>query len=659
MYFQILEIILWPRNESFKPRRLPFKSGSVNVISGVSRTGKSAIIPIIDYCFGADKCTIPVNTIRDSCSWFGVIVDTIQGRKLFARREPGLQKTTGDMFTLEGTDFSIPDTIMEKNTSADAVKRSLDELAGLTALDFDFENLGSGFKGRPSFRDLAAFVFQPQNVVANPNVLFYKADTQEHREKLRTIFPYILGAVTPELLAKYHELSQLKKSFRRKQIELSNVKQVSERWMAEVRSRAVEASVIGLLPTVPSENASREELVAMLQSVVAEKTDELQVSSETISGAIRELNSLNEEDRELSLQLTTLRKRLGEMSALQEGAKIYKGSLLVQRDRLKLSDWIQEKQVNNHDCPICGNLLDSSETTSRLTKALREVEHEAGEFEIVPASFDREFQRVKGEIDLLTERIGAVKIRIQALKRTSQEAQKSQFDSLRASRFIGNVEQALLTFSQLGTDGELSTEVEELRDRIRAIESVLSEATVKEREKRALLNVSMHAGRLLPQLDVERPDDPVELLINDLTIRVSGASRGDYLWEIGSGSNWLAYHIAMTLALHQFFLNLETTPIPSFIAYDQPSQVYFPKHLREDIENPEDLSTWQDEDVGALRKVFKVFSEIVTQNAPKFQIIVFDHAPDHIWKDLPNVHAPEEWREGNTLVPREWLFSGL
>jgi hypothetical protein len=87
-----------------------------------------------------------------------------------------------------------------KNTTVDAVKRGLDDLAGLTQLDFDVDKTGSGFKGRPSFRDLMAFTFQPQNIVANQNVLFFKADTHEHREKLRTIFPYVLGAISPALL---------------------------------------------------------------------------------------------------------------------------------------------------------------------------------------------------------------------------------------------------------------------------------------------------------------------------------------------------------------------------------------------------------------------------------------------------------------------------
>ena len=171
MLFQIREIIVWPKNLNFKPRRLPFALGALNIISGISRTGKSAIIPIIDYCLGSDKCTIPVNTIRDACSWFGIVVSTSSGDKLFARREPGGQKATGDMFVLEATEIEPTDSISEKNTTSEAVKRSLDELAGLTALDFDVEGTDAFFKGRPSFRDLAAFNFQPQNIVANPDVL--------------------------------------------------------------------------------------------------------------------------------------------------------------------------------------------------------------------------------------------------------------------------------------------------------------------------------------------------------------------------------------------------------------------------------------------------------------------------------------------------------
>ena len=50
---------------------------------------------------------------------------------------------------------------------------------------------------------------------------------------------------------------------------------------------------------------------------------------------------------------------------------------------------------------------------------------------------------------------------------------------------------------------------------------------------------------LLKLMDAERPDDPFRLDYKNLTVEVDGEDgRKDYLWEIGSGSNWLAYHIS-------------------------------------------------------------------------------------------------------------------
>jgi hypothetical protein len=59
----------------------------------------------------------------------------------------------------------------------------------------------------------------------------------------------------------------------------------------------------------------------------------------------------------------------------------------------------------------------------------------------------------------------------------------------------------------------------------------------------------------MPLLDAETPNDPVSLSDTELTVKVQRADREDFLWEIGSSSNWLSYHVAITLALHQFFLS--------------------------------------------------------------------------------------------------------
>ena len=108
MYFQIEKLILWARKINYTYKIIEFSKEKINVITGASRTGKSAIIPIIDYCLGEHECRIPVNTIRNACSWFGVIINIGSKKLLLARREPESQKTTDDMMILEGEEISLP-----------------------------------------------------------------------------------------------------------------------------------------------------------------------------------------------------------------------------------------------------------------------------------------------------------------------------------------------------------------------------------------------------------------------------------------------------------------------------------------------------------------------------------------------------------------------
>lgn len=269
MYFQIRGIILWPRNKKFKPRTIRFELGKVNIISGASRTGKSAVIPIIDYCLGSNSCSIPVNTIRRYCEWFGIVVATEQGEKLLARKEPGNQRSTTEMYVLEAENISSIPSRLEKNTSVIAVKRMLNDLANLSNLDFSGGDENSGFDGRPAFRDLAAFTFQPQNVVANPDVLFFKTNTYEHREKLRKIFPYVLGAVTSELMAKQFELNRTRLLLRRKERELKDAQAISAQWLADLKSKYSEAQELGLVPK-PQEQLSREQMIGHLEDVISQ-----------------------------------------------------------------------------------------------------------------------------------------------------------------------------------------------------------------------------------------------------------------------------------------------------------------------------------------------------------------------------------------------------
>lgn len=659
MYFQIREIVLWPRNPDFELRRLQFQLGQVNVISGASRTGKSAVIPIIDYCLGAGTCSIPVKTIRKYCEWFGVLVATAQGDKLLARREPGAQRSTDDMYLLEAELITdIPHRIA-KNINADAVKRLLDELAGLSKLDFSGGGESTGFDGRPSFRDLAAFTFQPQNVVANPDVLFFKANTYEHREKLRKIFPYVLGAVTPALMARQFKLGRTRQELRRKERELKDAKEVSARWLADLRAKFSEAQELGLAAKTEHE-LSRGQMIELLEEVVARTDLTLSVSASTISDALRELSDLEVEELEVSRELTTLRHRLGEMNRMRVGVDQYQAALALQRGRLQLSSWLVLHTDDEADCPICGSHTDSAKRKlAVLSERLQEIEAEAGVDKDLPAAFDRELQRVTAEVEQATERLRSVQIRKRALSGRSNEARQRQFAAQRAERFVGNLESALDLHRRLGSDSELVDEVVRLRELVQQLEAELREQDVEARKRRALHVISNNAGRLLPHLDVESPNDPISLEINDLTIKVRGPERDDYLSEIGSGSNWLAYHLAVLLALHEFFLSQRRGPVPAFLVLDQPSQVYFPKRLvaRPEDEEVEEVDEPQlrDEDVDAVRQAFEVMGRVALDAKGGLQLIVLDHASRDVWGDIDGVVGLPEWRNGDKLVPLTWL----
>ncbi len=658
MYFQIKETILWPKNPAFKARRLPFAIGKVNIISGASRTGKSAVIPIIDYCLGSSKCLIPVNTIRDACAWFGVVVQTSAGEKLFARPEPGEQRSTDDMYILEAATIDEIPEIPSKNTSRKQVLSILDELAGLTNLDFGVGESQNGFDARPGFRDLSAFIFQPQNVIANPDVLFYKTNTYDHREKLIRIFPYILGAITPELLAKQHELKRLQTELKRKEREIKNAQDVSTQWLAELRAKVSEARELGLLITDQAGEPSLEEMLQQLQRLVDATDITIAVTETTIFDAVKELQGLEREESEISQELSSLRRRLEEMERIRNGAENYHHGMQIQRERLQVSSWLATQRSGDEECPVCGGHLEASgEKLKQLNRSLVAIEEEAGGAFEIPAAFDREMQRVSGEVATTTEKLRAVQFRKRALTQRSAEARKKNYQTKMAERFIGRLENALQLHKRLADDGELTAEVVKLRDRVQQLEAELRQGNPEARKRKALEHVNTNAARLLPDLDTERPNDPVSLDIRELTVKVSGADRADYLSEIGSGSNWLSYHVATILALQQFFISLRHSPVPGFVVIDQPSQVYFPKKVvlreNEPIEEPK----FKDEDVEAVRKVFTVLSKVVGAAKGKLQVIVLDHAPRDVWDGIDYVAELEEWRDGLKLVPVEWLHA--
>lgn len=652
MHFQILNLILWPKGDN-PPRVLKFQRGVVNVITGDSKTGKSAVIPIIDYCLASSKCSIPVGTIRKTCAWFGIVVETLEGKKLLARREPGEAKQTGDMYTLEGDEIDIPDHIAEPNTNADIVKRKLDQLAGLSGLRINPDS-DAAYQSRVSFRDLMAFNFQPQYIVANPMALYFGADSTDHREKLKAIFPYVLGALTPEMVAARWEIDRLQRLLRQAEAALAAVRKAVRAWQAETSAWLSQAMELGLLPqstVVPQDDPNQ--TLDLLRKATQADTRASFATIGSIEPSLRQLEALQNRESEAAASLSVLRHHLAEVERLVESSRKYGGAIRIQKDRLDIADWLRTKATTAND-PI--EMIEGGrEKLDALVEALAGVEIQMRTQPSLSDTFDKERLRLRSDVEDATKGLAAVRQEITILERQSDEVREITYRRDRVERFLGRLEQALETFERAEDGGTQAEEVDRLRVLIEEQKIIYSEQQVRSRTNNALLHVARIAATIIPKLDGEWPNAPIEVLIDDLTVRVVHVDRKDYLWEIGSGANWLAYHLAVTLALQRFFRELPNHCVPGFVVYDQPSQVYFPTGL--DGPGRDAPGRTRNQDIDAVHGVFSAIADEVVQAKGQFQAIVLDHAGEDVWGDLTGVVPIAEWRDGDALVPQDWLDS--
>lgn len=222
----------------------------------------------------------------------------------------------------------------------------------------------------------------------------------------------------------------------------------------------------------------------------------------------------------------------------------------------------------------------------------------------IPAAFERELQVVETEIGYYTEKLNAIRKRIREESGRNTIISNKKYTLAGMSYFLGKVEASVQTFQRIGKNSDLENQLNDLEHRIHDLEGIVHESEIRKKIDAATKYINQKIVEIIKNLDIEYPDNPVEFVIKDLTLKVKNASgRDDYLWEIGSASNWLAYHIATILAFQQFFQTRGSVVIPNFVIFDQPSQVYFPQNSRNSTLSEENAQI-ADEDKRAVQKIF-------------------------------------------------------
>lgn len=659
MKFQIFKLIIWPKYADFPPQVIPFELGKLNVITGSSRTGKSAIIPIIDYCLASSDCFIPIDTIRDFVSWYGIVIQTDTEQILIARKVPLGNKVSNEFYLSRGGIVSIPPVIEEPNEKTEGVKHILNAIASVPYFSLSgSEDEKENYQARLSFRDLIALIFQNQDIVANQNILFYKTHAHEHRERLRNWFPFILGVENIEVLVARQRLQFVEKKLGQLKKEFEKIKNVSASWMANMLGHLKIAQEYGILNEEISDETASDELLTIAKKIFEDIPNHSNTKLENIEIANNEIIQLEIAEEQISEQIAEVKKRLNDVKRLRTGFIDYGNSQRKRADRLHISLWMESISSESLACPTCGS-SEHPKSRSELSKvitAFKKYENQSRNVAEVPTSFSREEERTKLELQRLLDDKGRIQKRFDLLIARDKKAQEEFQRNQQMFLFLGHLKASIETFEKLVDGGELQKEIISLELEYANLQRKVDRGILQQKIDRATNIISQKMLNYLQTLDVEEKYRKVapKFIIKDLNVSIlSNDGNWHYLAQVGSASNWVSFHIALMCSLQEFFLEMENSCVPSFVIFDQPSQVYFPK-LRRFDENTEDEPQYDNEDITAVKSIFSTIANSIIESQGAWQCIILDHADSDIYGTIEGVHEVVEWRNGKKLIPEEW-----
>jgi hypothetical protein len=194
MSFQIRKIILYSKTGA--TRVLLLQPNSVNIITGASKTGKSALIHIVDYCLGRTKSRIP-GVIQENVSWFGVHLVRREEELFVARRNPDPGKLSSeDIYIEKGLDLKVPDhNELIQNVNLEGLITLLNDFSGITEYSFDTKPEHTREVGTANITKALIYCFQEQSEVANQYFLFHRQGEQFIPQSIKDYMPFFLGAV--------------------------------------------------------------------------------------------------------------------------------------------------------------------------------------------------------------------------------------------------------------------------------------------------------------------------------------------------------------------------------------------------------------------------------------------------------------------------------
>lgn len=651
MSFQIDAIVLYGPEEL--PRILPLRPGELNIITGYSKTGKSSLISIVHYCLGSDECGVAYGPIRTTVEWYALRL-VLDGQQIFvARQAPATgQESNSRMYYEVAAKIAIPPkSAIVATTNVDAVIQLLSRASGIV------DNLHQPAPGQTkpplvaTLKHALSLCFQPQDEIISRRNLFFHQSEPFVKQAIQDTLPYFLGAVDDDHVIKLGRLRQLRQDHRQLMQRLTEARAVMGQGTNRGMGLLSEAADLGLV-TATQSALGFDEMLATLQQITDRKLPTISIEDDLVT-TVREYDRLLASRDELTVQLRRVETDLQAAQGLIADRSGYATEGAEQVGRLKSLELLPTLDGGRHSCPLCSSELPNIPTTDVLRQSLETLQGQLFSVSQDNPHLERLVAQLDEQRGNLRRQLADTRESLDALDRSRRQLGQYRDFIARAAHIRGRIS-IYLEATPKATTGvtDLERRTNALAEQIASLERELDATAVDERLDSIAAVVSRHLTDAGHALQLEHSTEGLRFLPKRLTI-VADTTKGPIPMEkMGSGENWVGYHLAAIMSLHRVFVDADR-PVPRFAFIDQPSQVSFPSD-RDTTGRLEIAAEGRpiDKERATVLRMFEFLRDVVAAVDGKLQIILTEHAdPEVEWYDKAVV---ERWR-GKGLIPEEWI----
>ncbi len=649
MSMQLHSIILY--SYAGATRELNFRRGAVNIITGRSLTGKSAIVDILDYCLGRSTFLVPEGVIHDTVAWYAVIFDFGDGTQvLIAKPAPKANATSQSQayFEVGNALVAPPLNKLIPNTNDEAIVAELSRRLGIVPNLHKPPEGQSRDEVEATVRHTVYYLFQTQGLIANRELLFHRQLEPFIAQTIKDTLPYFLGSVNFERVRMEHDLRLARRRLKLATRELEEAKFIATDELVRGRSLVSEAQQAGVLKSDAPVNGPDEIMQTLRAALSWVPTAVPNIPDDKLA----ELRKRVDGDR---TGLKNLQKQIDAAEVFQHDAQGYATEAGEQLMRLQSIELFPENQTG-HKCPVCSSDLPAevptvsavNQSLQRLAADLRQVEGERPRL--------REYiDGLKTQRDELRQRVVREEFALEAAQSEQEAAEAFRNASARAARVVGRISLYVETLQLINNGDQLQATIRQIENEISNLESQLSDDTEQEFLASVLNRIGIQMTEWAAPLQLEYPG-PYRLDINNLTVVIDRPGRPVAMQKIGGGKNYLGCHLLAMLALHKHFA-LEASPVPGFLVLDQPTQVYFPSLQQYwNMSGTTDETIESDADLDAVRRMFDLLYAACAQSNSNLQILVLEHAnlPDDRYQRAM-IEEPWSGKGIHALIPESWV----